>query len=62
MTAEEETLALELAIQDGGHRLGDRWLYEEWLRNAGLRHDEDALDDFEDMHAAAVEELRTENE
>lgn len=53
-----EDIAHELAIHRGPNTLGDRLLYTELLADAGLPTDDTALDEFETMHATAIEELR----
>lgn len=56
MTAED--LAYEMAVRYGRSRLGDRLSYVEWLSVNDLPSDDIAVDDFERMHAVALEELR----
>lgn len=60
MTAEE--LAYEMAVQYGRAPLGDRHQYGDWLWWANLPCDEDSVEEFEKMHAVALEELRIDNE
>lgn len=53
-----EDLAYAKAVQYGRAALGDRQRYEEWLTMADLPADDEAIDEFEKMHATALEELR----
>lgn len=57
-----EELAWQMAVQYGRTFLGDRYLYEEWLTFHDLPSHGDAIEQFEQMHAVALEELRMDNQ